>query len=345
MAETRLGTRGMENMVGRRVRVVSMAVVAVMVMSVGLPTSAVAAYTPPDGTIFNRPADAGNTAQKYAIRDHVNKTFDSTPPGATVRVAMWAINFASSAESLIAAHRRGVNVQIILDDRHNYRAHRLLRSALGSDRSKRSFVHVCLRGCQIKRGGAMHSKFITITQAGAKKYVVMSSTANLTGPGATWGWNDNNTWSGNSTWYNGFVKVFDRMKLDRINDPRTVFTVVNSGPNTAYFYPQPGAKKSADPIARALSKVRCRGANGGAGIGGRTVIRVAMFGATGPRGMYLAKRLRALDKQGCRVEVVLAKPGRKVIREMRRPGPNGGSPSSTVDLTEMATVGQTSTCT
>jgi phosphatidylserine/phosphatidylglycerophosphate/cardiolipin synthase-like enzyme len=281
-------------------------------------------YTPPDGVIFNRPADAGTAAQRYAIRNHVDKTIASTRRGETIRVAMWAINFSSSASELIKAHRRGVKVQVIIDDRHNYRAHRLLRSALGTNRAKGSFIHVCLRGCQIKRGGAMHSKFITFSRAGAKDKVVMVSTANLTGPGATWGWNDNNTWSGNTTLYNGFVKVFDRMKLDRHNDPSKIFTVVRSGSNTAYFYPQPGAKLSEDPIARALTAVRCTGARDGAGIAGRTVIRVAMFGATGPRGLYLARKLRMLDNAGCRVEVILAKPGREVIKEMRRPGPNGG---------------------
>lgn len=304
-------------------RVVVTAVTAAVAATMLAPT-AQAAYTPPDGTIFNRPADAGNRAQKYAIRDHVDKTIAATPKGETIRVAMWAINFTTSANEFIAAHRRGVNVRIILDDRHNYRAHRLIRQAIGTDRSKRSYIHVCLRGCQIKRGGAMHSKFITFSKTGGKEKVVMSSTANLTGPGATWGWNDNNTWSGKDAWYQGFVTVFDRMQKDRHNDPSKVFTVVRQGPNTAYFYPQPGAKMWQDPIARALTDVRCKGATGGAGINGRTVIRVAMFGATGPRGLYLARKLRKLDAAGCRVEVILAKPGRKVIKEMRRPGPNGG---------------------
>jgi phosphatidylserine/phosphatidylglycerophosphate/cardiolipin synthase-like enzyme len=293
------------------------------VLAVGLlPPAVASADGPPDGVIFNRPADAGNFREKYAIRTHVEAAFDAVPPGGTIRVAMWAINFESSAKRLIEAHERGVSVQVIIDDRHDYLAQRQLRAALGSDRAATSFIHVCLRGCQLDRGGAMHSKFITLTQSGDKQNVVMSSTANLTGPGATWGWNDINTWSGNEVWYAGFVDTFERMKLDQHNaDP---FRVVQQGPNTVYFFPQPGASLSEDPIARALSSVRCRGATDGAGINGRTVIRVMMFGATGPRGLYLARRLTGLDAAGCLVQVILAKPGDKVIRELRRPGVNGG---------------------
>lgn len=299
------------------------AVVSAVAVGLTLWTPAASAtYSPPEGTIFNRPADAGSWAQKYAIRTHVDRTIAATPKGATIRVAQWAINFSTSADALIAAHRRGVNVKIVIDDKHNYLAHRRLRKALGTNRDARSFIYVCDSGCRIKRGGAMHSKFLAFSTTGGKQYVSMMSTANLTGPGATWGWNDNNTWVGKKKLYDGFVRIFDQMKRDkRVANP---FTVVRQGPNRVIFYPQPGAKLSQDPISKALSSVRCTGARDGAGIGGRTVIRVAMFGMIGTRGMHLARKLRKLDAQGCRVEVILAKPARKVIKELRRPGRNGG---------------------
>jgi phosphatidylserine/phosphatidylglycerophosphate/cardiolipin synthase-like enzyme len=307
---------------GHATRLLSVACAVVLAATLWTPSAQAGTYTPPDGVIFNRPADAGTWAEKYAIRTHVDRTIDATRKGETIRVAQWAINFKTSADKLVAAHRRGVNVKILLDDKHNYQAHRQLRRVLGTNRKARSFIYVCDSGCRIKRGGAMHSKFLTFSKAGDKKNVVMMSTANLTGPGATWGWNDNNTWSGRKKLYDGFVDVFTQMTRDRaVKDP---FTVVTQGPNTVYFFPQPGATLSQDPISRALSKVRCTGARDGAGIGGRTVIRVAMFGMIGTRGMHLARKLRLLDAEGCRVEVILAKPARKVIMELRRPGPNGG---------------------
>ena len=44
----------------------------------------------------------------------------------------------------------------------------------------------------------------------------------------------------------------------------------------------------------------------------------------GNRGMYLAKRLRELDNQGCIVQVVVGAPSPTVLRELRRMGPYGG---------------------
>jgi phosphatidylserine/phosphatidylglycerophosphate/cardiolipin synthase-like enzyme len=287
-----------------------------------VPVAHAGGYTPPDGTIFNRPADAGTMAQRYAIRDHINRTIAATPKGETIRVAQWAINFSSSTDRLIEAHKRGVAVKVLVDDKHNYLAHRRLRQALGADRRAPSYFYVCDSGCRIGRGGSQHSKFLTFSRAGGKSEIVMMSTANLTGPGATWGWNDNNTWSGSTGIYRGFVDIFEQMSRDRrVADP---FRVVRQGPFAFYFFPQPGATLAQDPTARALSNVRCSGARDGAGIEGRTVIRVAMFGMIGTRGLYLARKLRMLDAQGCRVEVILAKPARKVILELRRPGPNGG---------------------
>jgi hypothetical protein len=302
-------------------RLIVAAMGALLAVTVVAPTSW-ASYTPPDGVLFNRPADAGNKAAKYRIRNHTDATIRSVPRGGTIRVVQYAINFRSSADALIAAHRRGVNVRVLVDDRHNYNAHRRLKRALGTKTSNRSYFYVCKNGCRIGAGGALHSKFLTFTSAGSKRDIVMVSSANLTGPGATWGWNDNVTWSGNRAWYLSFVNVFSQMVLDRkVAKP---YIIARSGPYSAYFMPQRTPKLSKDVIAKALSNVRCTGANGGAGIGGRTVVRVGMFGMIGDRGMYLARKLRSLDNQGCRVEVLLAKPSRKVIKELRRPGPYGG---------------------
>lgn len=301
----------------------SLTVVMAVLLAVTLWTPAQAAgYTPPDGVKFNRPADTGGFKARYRIRIHTDKTINSVPRGGQIRVAQYAINFRTSTKALIRAHRRGVSVQVLVDDRHNYAAHRRLRRALGTDRSKRSFIYVCQNGCRIGAGGALHSKFLTFSRAGAKRDIVMVSSANLTGPGATWGWNDNVTWSGDSDWYRTFTSLFDQMKQDtKVDEP---YIVKQSKWYTGYFMPQRTGDLNADVISQALSSVKCTGATGGAGIGGRTVIRVGMFGMIGDRGMHLATKLRQLDDAGCRVEVLLAKPSRIVIQELRKPGKNGG---------------------
>ena len=302
--------------------VVAAALAIVLVFSLWTLPASADGYTPPDGVLFNRPADAGNYKAKYRIRTHTDRTIKSVPSTGVIRVVQYAINFKSSADALIAAHRRGVAVKILVDDKHNYAAHRRLRKALGTNRNNRSFFYVCDSGCRIGAGGALHTKFLTFSKAGKKKNIVMVSSANLTGPGATWGWNDNVTWSGKREWYLQFADVFAQMKADKkVAKP---YIVAKQAWYTAYFMPQRTSDLNADVISQALSSVKCTGAQGGAGIGGRTVVRVGMFGIIGDRGMHLATKLRKLDDAGCRVEVLLAKPGRSVIKELRRPGKNGG---------------------
>lgn len=281
-----------------------------------LAPAAHAQYRPPDGVVFNRPARSGTVAQMYAMRRHTEQAINATRRGATIRVAQYAINFRSTADAFIRAYRRGVNVQILVDDRHNYGAHRRLRAALGSNKARDSYFAVCVAGCRIRGGGALHSKFLTFSSTGTALNVVMVSSANLTGPGATWGWNDNVTWTGRPVLYKAFVQTFEEMRLDkRVNRP---FRVVSDRNTTAYFHPQPRAKLTEDPQSRALSTVRCRSGSG------PTVIRVAMFGIIGTRGVHLARKLHALDNAGCRVEVIIAKPSRKAIIALRKPGRFGG---------------------
>lgn len=302
------------------VLVLSLAPAAVAAPDDSEELTALKSYRPAAGVLFNNPA--GPYSAKYRIRNHTDRAIDAAPRGSTIRIVQYAMNFSSSTQKLIRAHRRGVNVRILVDDRHNYRQHRQLRAVLGTNRSKRSFIYVCKKGCSSRTGGALHSKFLTFSKTGASKNVVMFSSANLTGPGATWGFNDNFTWRDNKDVYSDFIKVFARMKEDK--QKRRSFYVGHGAGATMYFYPQAGATRAQDPIAKALRNVRCYGARGGAGVGGRTVVRVAMFGATGPRGVYLANRLLDLDNRGCRVQVITSKPSFLVLRHFRRTGRNGG---------------------
>jgi hypothetical protein len=282
--------------------------------------AAAGSYTPQTGVMFNNPA--GSFEERHVIRRHVDKTIASTRAGETIRVAQYAINFESTTRKLIKADERGVDVQVIVDDRHNYTEHRKLRRALGTDREASSFFYVCDSGCRAKRGGAQHSKFLTFTKAGGASNIVMVSSANLTGPGADWGWNDHYTFADKPKLHRSYVELFEEMKLDqRIPDP---YRAVKAAGAVSHMVPQPGAALTDDPIRQALDSVSCKGATGGTGVNGRTLIEVSMFGWTGDRGFTLAEKLRKLDNRGCEVRVIVGKPAQKPLRELRRPGRNGG---------------------
>lgn len=61
-----------------------------------------------------------------------------------------------------------------------------------------------------------------------------------------------------------------------------------------------------------LAKVSCTGANDGAGVDGRTAIHISMFRWGGDRGMYIAKRLLQLQREGCRVSMIYGAPSRVI---------------------------------
>jgi phosphatidylserine/phosphatidylglycerophosphate/cardiolipin synthase-like enzyme len=73
--------------------------------------------------------------------------------------------------------------------------------------------------------------------------------------------------------------------------------------------PHPRTTSTNDPIMKILRPVECLGANGGTGTRGRTKIRVSMHSWNGPRGTYIARRLRHLYAEGCDVRVMWALAG------------------------------------
>lgn len=277
-------------------------------------------YAPRAGVLFNNPA--GSSAERHVIRHHVDKAIANTPRGETIRIAQYAINFESTTRRLVEAHNRGVDVKVIVDDRHNYREHRTLRAALGKNRSNGSFFYVCESGCRVRAGGTQHAKFLTFTRSGTAQNVVMVSSGNLTGPGADWGWNDHYTWRGKPGLHKAYVELFEEMTAD--SKVRNPYRVVAAGGATSHMVPQPGATLRQDPVSKALDSVTCSGAADGAGRGGKTLVQVSMFGWTGDRGLHLASKLRKLDRDGCVVEVIVGKPAQIPLMELRRPGPNGG---------------------
>ncbi|MGH3470339.1 MAG: phospholipase D-like domain-containing protein, partial [Thermocrispum sp.] len=308
------GQRGMS-------RRICTAVCIAMVLSV-LSGPSAWAFSPRPGPTFNNPY--GTIDQKYVIQRRVNQAIDSTPRGGAIRIAVWAISLSSSANKLVRAHRRGVDVRVIVQrDRSKTPQFRQLQRVLGTNARNRSFAITCGGGCRVARGGSMHAKFFLFSRVGRSQRVVMVSSANLTHGGARRGWNDAFTAAGNYRLYGAHRIVFEEMAKNRgVAKP---YRVTTSHRYRAFFFPRPGdGTRETDTVYEALRRVRCWGVRGGAGYAGRTVIRVSMFHWAGQRGMYLARRLRALDAAGCIVQVIYGAPSHAVARELRKPGRYGG---------------------
>ena len=119
-----------------------------------------------------------------------------------------------------------------------------------------------------------------------------------------------------------FLSVFQQSRLGRgLSVP---YHTAALGNVVHYFFPRPGAGPAEDPVMQVLSGVRCVGATGGGTPAGRTKIRIIQYAVYGERGVWIAKRLRALWRAGLRRpdDLLGGHPsGPRRIRNTQGPGP------------------------
>ncbi len=260
-----------------------------------------APYTPKAGTVFNNPR--GSTAKKRAIITEIDRAIDGSLAGSTIRTAQYLFDLEAVADSLIAADKRGVHVQVLVDDGENSNAVKRVKKALGTNKTKDSYVFSCKRGCMSSVRSVMHAKFYLFSQVGNASNISMVSSANPYTGNTSKSWNDIHTILDNATIYNSLNRYFADMLKDKTN--YNYYRTTTSGKYALYFFPRtPKAGQSGVPQLEALKRVKCTGVKSGYGLNGRTTIRVAMWGWTKWR-TDVARRLWTLHNQGCNVYVVL----------------------------------------
>ena len=273
-----------------------------------------APYTPKAGTVFNNPR--GSRKKKRAIITQIDRAIDGSAKGSTIRMAMYLFDLSSTADRLIRAHRRGVHVQILLDDGEDSKQYKKVRRALGNNKSKGSYIFRCKRGCMSSVRSVQHAKFYLFTRVGDAQRVSLVSSANPYTGNTGRSWNDLHTIIGNKTIWDSLNRYFTDMLRDKTN--YNYFRMTTSGKYTLYFFPRTPPKGTAGvPQLTALKKVKCTGVAKGYGMNGRTAIRVAMWGWTKWR-TDIARQLWKLHDQGCNVYVVLnnRRVGEKVYRAL-----------------------------
>ena len=120
------------------------------------------------GAFFNNPHV---NADRFKIERRLIDTIRHTQKGATIRIAVYSFDREGVADALIAAHRRGVKIQMLLNDHQDTHAMKRVRAALGSNRFAKSFIYKCKQGCRTfaDQYRNLHSKFYTFTEAGNKE--------------------------------------------------------------------------------------------------------------------------------------------------------------------------------
>lgn len=248
------------------------------------------------GALFNLPNTAPLTIQNriISVLDHVHRH-------GQIRAMTWNFNAPAITNALLRAHHRGATVRLIMARTLVGPEFRRLKSGLrwhnvARDPKWRSWARTCDHSCR-GRGGSEHSKWVTVSQSGATKQVIMEGSFNLTTSAVRMQWNDWYTITGDQKLYSGYQKVFNQAAHDRPVAPY----MVHSRFRTGWFAPRSGRT---DVVLNMLNKVHCGGAWSGSGINGHTVVRVASAVIQQARGEAIARRLRYLSRHGCNVRVL-----------------------------------------
>ena len=264
-------------------------------------------YHVPTGAYFNNPRGSWNARMR--IERQVLHAIANTRKGSVIRIALYSFDRIPVAQSLIAAKRRGVHIQILLNDHQDTKAMKMLRGYLGTNTKKRDFIYKCHSGCRTdNRKRLLHSKFYMFSKTGASKHALFLGSHNLTMNAMRHQWNDLYLMAGNKPLFQQYVALFDDMKKDyeKAQPPFTPFCGIPANGvacddavdfGTTVTFPKLVGPKN-DPIVQILDRVQCiTVAADGRRV--RTKLAVNMHTIRGHRGNYLADAYRRKFAEGC----------------------------------------------
>lgn len=232
-----------------------------------------------------------NPAKVNAVTESALQLIDSTVKGQTLTLSMFNFTFPGTADALIRAHRRGVDVHVLLNSEIRRPQQRdQLIEALGKSTKRRSWVVV--------RGGGlrMHSKFLLISPTAAQPAVVWVSSGNLTPASGVQQANEALITRGDQPLYDFLAEQFDLMRSG-VTDPAQLGRVAETSSSVIRSFPVPADGTASDPVLNLLSDVTCVHGEE------RTVVRLGQLFLTIER-LGVAKRLRQLQESGCDVRVI-----------------------------------------
>jgi PLD-like domain len=265
-----------------------------------------------NSVVFNDPLGSGDpndAGGKYAIQKHIIDLINDTAAGETIRLAMYEFWSNAHKDALIAAYRRGVNVQVVADSvSAPEKALSALQSAIGKTSTHASFAITCADGVAcVGAGGINHDKFVLFSSVRNRAKVFIQSSANmLEGSAANSGinaWNNAVTIVDEPAVYDAYVARFTAMRDQVAGTAYASTTGVNA---EVYFFP----RSTGNTMVDILGNVDCLGTNtsGGDGANHLTVIKVAVFALAD---VDIARKLWRLDNEGCVVDVARTNSGHR----------------------------------
>jgi hypothetical protein len=292
-------------------------------------------YTDPGGPTFNNPN--GSKASQRRNLDRIAKMVRSTQGYRVrsvaqcprvraqfpneIRIALYSFSDPRVADALIAAHRRCVSVQVLMNDHLSngtVPAFGKLQRYLGTRMGSRSWARRCNNGCR-GRGGVLHSKIYLFSQAYYARKPVVVGSSNMTGKAANVQWNDLIVFKDRPVMYGQYFRLFNEMAQDRLaNQPAQD---LYDGGYLTMVWPQYGMTRSRDRVMRELNRINCRArTTNGAGYRGRTTVTFNIHAWEGDRGMWIAGKIANLKNTGCDVRVLYGLMAPRIHRYLKSQG-------------------------
>lgn len=278
-------------------------------------------YQPPAGAFFNNPI--GSSEAQHRVENVIQAAIRHAKKDSYIQIALFSFDRRPIAQDLIDAYKRGVHVQVLLNDHQITRAMRMMNRAFGHQLKRKSWIRTCHEGCRAHSEN-LHSKFYLFSRTGVAEKTTITGSVNLTTNALIHQWNDGLVVP-NDEVYSTFRSVFNEMKKDQdVKRPYEVFNI-----NRKYqlqVLPFMNATRRTDPIMRILDKIHCKGARTAATKNGRTLVRVDMHRWAGHRGAYLANKIVDLWAAGCDVKVMHGSASAEVRDAITRDTPRGRVP-------------------
>ena len=262
----------------------------------------------PVGPKFNNPMIEKD---RFVIERHLLRAIRNTPRNEKIVISAYSLDRQVVADELIRAHKRGVRVQVLLNDHLVPGAQIRMARELGRNTKKSSFIRRCVSGCRADENefNNLHSKFYLFSRTGRNRNVVMLGSNNMTLNAVRWQWNDLWTTVGKATLYDQFEALFNDMRPDWETRRPTYAFCDNgldcpAGDLQKYYnivFPR-HTTQSNDAVLDILNNVQCVYVDA-AGVERRTLLRLSMHTMRGNRGNYIADRLRELYAAGCNLRV------------------------------------------
>ncbi len=285
----------------------------------------------PVGPKFNNPMIPKD---RFVIERHILRAIRNTPRGEKIVISAYSLDRQVFADELIRAYKRGVKVQVLLNDHLVPNAQVRIQRVLGHKTTKSSFLKRCDSGCRADKNeyNNLHSKFYLFSRTGRNRNVVMLGSQNMTLNAVRWQWNDLWTTVGKKQLYDQFVTLFNDMRPDW-DHRRATYSFCEdgltcpAGDQQKYFntvFPR-YTTPSTDIIIDILNNVQCVYVDA-AGVQKRTLLRLSMHTMRGNRGNYIADKLRELYAAGCNLRVNYGLMGYYTKRHIGAPTPRGRVP-------------------